>query len=271
MTSFLYWNLNAKPRSEIVARLAYRHDIDVIMLAECSIPPVVLLSELNRSETLYHYSEQVACNKIELYTKFPGGFIPPIHEEDRLTVRHLQLPGLMDILLAVVHFPSKLRWSSDSQAFECHELAGSLKEAENRIGHSRTVLVGDLNMNPFETGVVSANGLHGVMTRTIAERETRVVQGRQYQFFYNPMWSLLGDASPGPSGTHFYGAAEHACYFWNMFDQVLIRPALLDRFSNTDLQILESDGQTSFVSAQTGRPDPNVASDHLPLIFSLRL
>jgi len=271
MTAFLFWNLNAKPRSEIIANLARRHDVDVIILAECSIPPVVLLSELNRFETLYHYSEQVACSEIELYTKFPGSFIRPIHEEDRLTVRHMQLPGLLDILLAVVHFPSKLRWSGDSQAFECHELAGSLKEAENRVGHSRTVLVGDLNMNPFETGVVSANGLHGVMARKIAEKGTRIVRGRQYRFFYNPMWSLLGDASPGPPGTHFYGAAEHTCYFWNMFDQVLIRPALLDRFSNMDLKILDSDGRTRFLSPRTGNPDTKVASDHLPLIFKLSL
>ncbi|MBI4965860.1 MAG: endonuclease/exonuclease/phosphatase family protein [Desulfomonile tiedjei] len=271
MTAFMFWNVNSRPRGEIIANLARRHDVDVIMLAECSISPAALLSELNRVETQYHYAEQRACKKIEIYSRFPGDFIPPIIEDDRLTVRHLQLPGLTDILLAVVHFPSKLWWSDHSQAAECCQLTGSLEEAENMVGHSRTVLVGDLNMNPFEAGVVGANGLHGVMTKRIAETGSRIVQGRQYQFFYNPMWSLLGDASPGPPGTHFYSAAEHAVFFWNMFDQVLIRPALLDRFRNKDLRIIESDDQRSFLSPRTGNPDPNVASDHLPLVFSLDL
>lgn len=271
MAVFLFWNVNSQPRGEIIANLAHRHDVDVVMLAECSISPVTLLSELNRVETRYHYVAQRGCEKIELYTRFPGNFIQPVYEEDRLTIRHLQLPGLMDILLAVVHFPSKLWWSDHSQALECPKLAESIEEAENMAGHSRTVLVGDLNMNPFEMGVMSANGLHGVMTRRIAEEVSRVVQDRTYHFFYNPMWSFMGDASHGPPGTHFYRAAEHACYFWNMFDQVLVRPALLDRFSNADLEILETDGQTSFVSARTGRPNPSVASDHLPLIFKLSL
>lgn len=271
MTAFLFWNVNSQPRSGMIANLAHRHEVDVIMLAECSISPALLLSELNSVETGYHYVEQLACEKIELYTKFPGDFIRPIYEEDRLTIRHLKLPGLLDILLAVVHFPSKLWWSDHSQALECPKLAASLEQAENMVGHSRTVLVGDLNMNPFEAGVVSANGLHGVMSRKIAEKGTRIVQGRQYQFFYNPMWSFMGDASPGPPGTFFCSGSEHVVFFWNLFDQVLIRPALLDRFSNMDLKILDSDGRTSFLSPRTGNPDANVASDHLPLVFNLGL
>jgi hypothetical protein len=125
-------------------------------------------------------------------------------------------------------------------------------------------------MNPFEPGVVNANALHGVMTRRIAERNVRVVQGKQYQFFYNPMWGLLGDATPGPPGTYYKARSEHMCHFWNMFDQVLIRPDLLHLFSNEDLEILESNGHTSLLSVQ-GVPDADVASDHLPVFFRLNL
>lgn len=55
-----------------------------------------------------------------------------------------------------------------------------------------------------------------------------------------------------------------------MFDQVLIRPDLLEAFDNKDLMILTSDGVTSFISRQ-GLPDSTVASDHLPLLFKLML
>ncbi len=271
MTAFLFWNLKRKLLEKLVANLALRYQVDVIMLAECSIEPEVLLRTLNPPGSYdYHYAPGIGCRKVEIFTRFPGDFIRPRYEEDRLTIRHLKLPGLTDVLLAVTHFPSKLYWSDSDQAFECVRLANSIRSLESDVGHSRTVLVGDLNMNPFEDGVVSAIGLHGVMSRTIAEKRKRTVGGTEYPFFYNPMWGLFGDATPGPPGTYYYSRSEPRVFFWNMFDQVLIRPDLLHRFSNEDLEIVESDGDTSFISRR-GVPDTNVASDHLPIFFRLRL
>lgn len=55
-----------------------------------------------------------------------------------------------------------------------------------------------------------------------------------------------------------------------MFDQVLIRPALLDRFATQDVQILHTDGERSLLSSR-GIPDTSIASDHLPILFKLAL
>ena len=149
-------------------------------------------------------------------------------------------------------------------------LTETIRKKEDEVGHTRTVLVGDLNMNPFEDGVVSSTGLHAVMTRKIAEKKSRIVQDNEYLYFYNPMWSLFGDGSKGPPGTYYYYKAEHKVYFWNIFDQVLLRPDLIDFFSNDDLMILDSDGKNVLLSSQ-GIPDINVASDHLPIYFTLNL
>lgn len=163
-----------------------------------------------------------------------------------------------------------MNWEEQDHMVECTQLAQLIARAEEQIGHSRTVLVGDFNMNPFEAGIVSAGALHGVMCRKIAQQGSRTVQRRRYLFFYNPMWGLLGDTTPGPPGTYYYRTGKYKMFFWNMFDQVLIRPDLLDRFSNADLEILTSDGHYSFL-AKTGLPDSKEASDHLPLLFRLAL
>jgi hypothetical protein len=270
MTSFLFWNLKRKPRQSLVAKLALSYEVDVIMLAECIIPIDVLLRSLNAKDSLYHYAPGIGCDKISIFTRFSRDFIPPVYEESRITMRQLRLPGATEILLAVVHFPSKLNWAPSSQAAECSMLSRTIRDTETKIGHTRSVVVGDMNMNPFEEGLINASGLHGVMSRRIAERNTRVVQQREYPFFYNPMWNFLGDAVSNPPGTFYYSSAEHTAYFWHMFDQVLIRPALLDRFNNADLSILTTDGEISFLTAN-GTPDDNVASDHLPIFFKLNL
>jgi hypothetical protein len=128
------------------------------------------------------------------------------------------------------------------------------------------MLVGDLNMNPFEAGVVGAHGLHAVMTRADARRVERSIQGVAYRFFYNPMWGHFGDRSAGPPGTYYLKASKPINYFWNIYDQVLLRPALLE--SLTSLEIVDSDGSNSLVT-ENGVPDSERGSDHLPILFRL--
>ncbi len=175
-----------------------------------------------------------------------------------------------EILLAAVHFPSKHDWSEDSQSLECTMLAEDIRRVEESAGHQQTVLVGDLNMNPFETGIVGAAGLHAVMDRSVAKRGTRVVQGRAYAFFYNPMWGLFGDGSRGPAGTFFHSRSEHKVFFWNTFDQVLVRPALLNRFRMDDLAIIDHTEHRSLLTA-SGIADRNAGSDHLPILFRMNV
>lgn len=271
MTRFLFWNLANQPLQRSVSRLALLHEIDVIVLVECEILPATVLLELNANQgSLYDYAPGIGCERVKLFTKFHRKLIPPIYEEDRLTIRQLQLPGLQDVLVTAVHFPSKLFWSDDSQAAECARLSQEIRRAEARIGHMRSILVGDLNMDPFEAGVINANGIHATMSRQIAKRRERVVQGQSYPFFYNPMWNLLGDVSRTSPGTFYYGSSEHRVYFWHMFDQVLVRPDLQDQFQSESLQILVSDGVDSFVT-ENGLPDHRDKSDHLPIMFDLLL
>jgi hypothetical protein len=84
------------------------------------------------------------------------------------------------------------------------------------------------------------------------------------------MWGRLGDETEGPPGTYYDQRSKHVCFFWNMFDQVLLRPELLPFFRNEEMKILTEDGDESFVN-QTGLPDDSIASDHLPILFRLNL
>ena len=116
--------------------------------------------------------------------------------------------------------------------------------------------------------MVAANGLHSVTSRRIADRRVRTVQGREYRFSYNPMCAHFGDAKSDSAGSYYYDSAQHVNYFWNMFDQVLIRPELAERFDSSQLRIATSAGTRSLVRPD-GRPNDAQFSDHLPIIFEL--
>lgn len=270
MITFLFWNINQKPLEDLITGLVEEHQVDVLMLAESRISHDVMLKSLNRGpESEFHLPISL-CDKVFVYTRFRGDLIIPLYESPRITIRHLMLPARVEILLAVVHFPSKLRWSEQSQSIECTELARTIRETEKQVGHQRTILVGDLNMNPFELGVVSASGLHAVMTREVALRRTRIVEGKQHPFFYNPMWGRLGDSTEGPPGTYYYTRSEQISFFWNMFDQVLVRPDLLNFFRNEELKVLTGWMDKQFLSPR-GLPNRSVTSDHLPVLFKLNI
>ena len=267
-TKFLFWNVNRKPLTEVIVELTDIHAIDVVILAESEIEPSTLLQRLNRDPTRGYHFPASLCRRIAIYTRFSRDFLRPTFESERISIRKLSLPARADVILVSAHLPSKLYWSDQSQAFECGELARRITEQEEAAGHRRTIVVGDFNMNPFEAGLVGAAGLNAVMARRVAARAFRTVQGRDYQFFYNPMWNHLGDQDGDTAGSYFYDSAEHVNYYWNVFDQLLLRPELAERFDPSQISILKSAGTRSLVRTD-GRPDDANASDHLPILFEL--
>lgn len=82
------------------------------------------------------------------------------------------------------------------------------------------------------------------------------------------MWGFFGDSRSDTAGSYFYDSTEHVNYFWHLFDQVLIRPELAERFDAGQLRILTSAGERSLVRPD-GRPDDGDSSDHLPIVFEL--
>jgi len=260
--------MNRKPLAGLVAELAVCHQIDVIVLVECGRERGELLREINlRSGGGFHRAEGLNGASV-IFTRFSSQFLQPAFDSSRVSISRLHLPARFPVLLAVLHLPSKLHWTADSQALECTELGRLIAREEAAVGHRRTILVGDFNMNPFETGLVAAAGLNAVMSREVVSRQARTVQGREYPFFYNPMWNHFGDVRSQTAGSYFYDTAEHVNYYWNMFDQVLLRPELAASFDPNRLSILTAAGATSLIRPN-GRPDRENCSDHLPLLFEV--
>ncbi len=267
---FLYWNLNRKPIGHLVAALVHEHSVDVLVLSECDVDLPRFMLDINQPITpKFGWPTGIASNLLVL-TNLPSGCVTPRAESGGMSVRWLAPPIGRDILLVALHLPSKLHQTPTEQALNSTRVARDISTEEQRVGHKRTIVVGDLNMNPFEDGVVGAEGLHAVMCQDTARAGARKVGGEYRDFFYNPMWSHFGDRSPGPPGTYFRPGSGQIAFFWSIFDQVLVRPELLDCFLDDSVIILTSVGSTSLLNA-SGRPDRRVASDHLPVLFELHL
>jgi hypothetical protein len=202
MPVFLFWNVGKKSPLELISAACHEHKVDILLLAESGACSSAVLSALNNVEFRFNEFSQVPSS-VTLFHRLPSNAVQAVSDDGRVSVRRVKPPLGREILIIACHLRSKLYSDPADQYLTARSLRKKIIEAENSAGHQNSILIGDFNMNPFEQGMNAADGLHAVMDKQIAARKSRVFQGEQSDFFYNPMWSRLGDESNGPSGTYF--------------------------------------------------------------------
>lgn len=270
-----FWNI-AGQNSPLLKDLIYNwsqiYNLDLIVLLECKIPEISVLLSLNQTQpSAYFLSPSPYPNAyFSVFTKLKSSFSLPIKEERRIQARNMIDPLYGNFSLVLIHYQSKLHWDDNDQNAHAPELKRFIDELEEQTNHDRTVVMGDFNMNPFQLGMVQTTGLHTTMDKRMAKLGNRTVNDKIYKFFYNPMWSFYGEKGKGEvNGTYFYQSAKPITYFWNIFDQVILRPNLLEAFDEDSLKILTEINGKKLLTLQ-GRVD-NTISDHLPVVFELNL
>jgi len=278
--SFLFWNIRRALGTrfyESLRHLAWR-DIDVFLFAEPAADEHLLLGAMNGALGGTYYRVPSDSPRLMLFSRLSNATWTDRFSGNlngRITAHELTVGDLPSILLIGAHLHSPNTLDDHDRAEWARKLIPQIRRLEDDVGHTRTVLVGDLNMNPFDRGLVDTTALHALMSRTLTDSVQRMKSRRGHLPFYNPMWSLLGDRvgkdldQRRAAGTYFHENSQAlASHFWQMFDQVLVRTDLMK--SLTRLEILESDGQDWLVS-RSGRPRRKAVSDHLPLSFDLTL
>lgn len=273
---FLFWNVHGKKNFEQISVLTLNESIDILLLAEFPEQKIdstnKLLGELNKKKSsLYCSLDYVADVKINIFckTKYKK-FITLKENTQRDTVIYICIPPIAPILLIASHYQSKVNWSDDDQLAHSGKIKSLVEKWEEILSCDRTILCGDFNMNPFDKGVVCHSGINAVMERDIAMKISRTIENEAYRYFYNPMWGFLGDLGKGKvSGTIRYSPSIPTSYHWQLFDQVFLRPGLIDVFDNDELDIVTQIGSTNLLTASRGIKKK--FSDHLPIKFKLKI
>jgi hypothetical protein len=247
------------------------HNVDLLVLIEHAEPRHNLSGLLGAVGDFVQISSH---ERFAVYGRFGPECMrriePPV-PDNRMDFWRFKRNGHAEINVAVVHgldihnHPDR----NDRLAF-FSRVSDNILWVESRAGHKRTIVLGDLNANPFDPEITAATGLHAIRMRDVAGREARKVRGQSYEFFYNPMWRCFGGPPESPPGSYYLYRYRHNELFWHMIDQVVVRPDLLPMFPEEQLRILNSAGPV-MLTTHGGRPDRRGASDHLPVFFRLNL
>ena len=148
------------------------------------------------------------------------------------------------------------------------DLRESIEEREIAVTHTKTIAIGDFNMEPFNVAMVKPKGLNATPCKTIAASNYKQIRkGEKIQYFFNPMWELLGSWQANRQPGTFHTKNDRTSSFaWHLIDQVVVRPVLMNAIQPGTPVILTTAGSTPLTTAAG---EIAAVSDHLPVLVSL--
>jgi hypothetical protein len=266
MPGFLMWNVQRKPLDALVLALVDEHKPDILLLVERPVDVAALVAAMTTrgfalapSEARFALFHRAAKASVERF--LPDG------KGDREDHWRVRWGTSLDLHLVAVHGPDRVNYGEERRGVWFLRLLRRVRWMEDLLGHSRTVVLGDFNANPFDPSVYGTDGLHAVNVSHVGGRDRRTVMHEDYRLFYNPMWCCFGRHGQ-PRGTYYLNRSDIRELFWHMPDQVVFRPELMPVFPESRLHVLVSAGGASLLT-EAGIPDRDGASDHLPVVFRI--
>jgi hypothetical protein len=269
LAAFLLWNTGRRNLDALVQNLVGEHNIDVVLLVEYF--PSAIGSTLS---TLLINDGLVRRNTSERFgvfgrTGYAMNSVALTALGDRVELWNWVPNSDKAVRFALVHGLDRRNNDDGTRRVFFRRVADAVR-AQEANSHRRSMVLGDFNAHPFESAVLSSDGLHAIGIRRAGIATQRLVRWgtEEEDFFYNPMWRKYGHIASGEAGmaTHYWQNYQAGELFWHMLDQVVIRPEESDCFPEDQLNIISSVGTVTPL-APDGTPDASVGSDHLPIVF----
>ena len=196
--NFLFWNVAKRSLNAAIINIVQNTQTNILVLAEYNDDEYILLKDLHEVGINYFVLPTIGCTRIKVFSDVKPGCFRFWREADRYSIREFSKSGYESILLALVHLPSKLYMEECDQLQQAIYLREEIETTEAESGNSNTVIIGDFNMNPFESGMIFATAMNALPCLRTAKSAPRIIKGRTHSFFYNPTWNLFGDLDGVP-------------------------------------------------------------------------
>ena len=259
-------NKNKSNIDEAIVEMIVEKKCDIVLLAEYKddLDGLCNILRIQSSETYVPLPNNRGCDHI-------CGLIKKQYEcESLLETTRYQILTIKTssyvLIVGAIHNVSKLSYDDEDQHAILQQIHTDIKYIEEKWKTKNTIIVGDFNVNPFEKSLISADSLFAIPYKEELERKTVVRNGVKYEKFYNPTWKFLScDAAPYAS--YYYSNSKLVNYYWNMFDQVVLRAEMIEAFDDDSLTIISRTVSHDLLSNQ--KPYSDKYSDHLPIFFKI--
>ena len=265
--NILFWNINRKNLTSCLLELIRENSVDMLILAEYPYEISPLCQKANElTYKRFNALSDTGCPRIKV-------LICNNYNYEILTAQERYLLAKISTndfewIIAMIHGRSKFHARTDEQLLGIASFRSAIEEYEERMKISRTIAIGDFNIDPFEKSCFTATGMHSFPFRDVVKKGGRKFANEMHNMFYNPTWRLFG-RTKAPY-TSYYNETGGSHYFhWYAFDQIMIRHSLMGAFEDESLRIITSTKDHDFLSPDN-TPNKSLYSDHLPLFCTIK-
>jgi exonuclease III len=289
MIKILSWNIHTNKKGmtpllkNVLADVVNENEIDIVILQEAF--GIEVSTSLN--SLINQYDEVVAPgniieNGVRIFLRqntFKFTFLER-HSRNKLVLLNLKkISGIEEFNIAAVHLYSKVGNTERQQLWKNLPIIQKIKNFEDKVSNNnKTILVGDLNHNPYESNMLDPNFLNCKDSKTLIDTLIKkpVSKKTDNDYWYNPMWNLLGDynfidGNERITGTFFRYTIDEKP-IWNLFDGFIIRHSIMNSVDYKKSKIITHTKTINFLKPFTiGKDDSMIKeqiSDHLPIMFT---
>ena len=260
---YLFWNTAKEQVDEEIVSLIIEYKVDIVALVEYRGDVTFVIDRLlEYNIKMELFPSILDTNRMCIISKISRHKVSMHRTYNNYSIYTIPHERLGTHIIAFVHLPAKNSGSEHLSLYFIQKLKDDLREVlECEEDAQEIVVVGDFNLNPFDTNMISMIGMNAISSR----KEVLSKKGQRNELlFYNPMWNLLGDILL-PEGTYYYKASTPENNFWHILDQVIISKGIIGLWNDDELKILTKI-QGKDLHNKNGKPK---VSDHFPLYFEI--
>lgn len=266
---YLLWNIYGKNLIGPLIQVIIENEIDVVALIETKkIELDTVINQLNLKGCRWKKLEFCPNADIRLIVKDEINVSIHCEEKHYNTYKIKQNEELL--LLTVVHLSSAMYKSEEARSSRAEDVSNVIRKIEEELfgeNEYKSIVIGDFNLQPYSRGIIGAYGFNATMSIIKAKKVSWTVDGEKKLFYFNPTWKIMGD-NKNVQGSYYNNSdQDDKAIFWYSFDEVLIRPSLIDRFIWNNFVIIEETKDHKFIRNEI--IDKNNYSDHLPVKFEI--
>jgi Endonuclease/Exonuclease/phosphatase family. len=264
----VFWNINKNENLAVIQKLVEKTTPDLLFLAECPKDFALKIKRKIIPEIRPPYIPPNSKPKIRGFSISSNCQTNCIEVSNNRLIFYSIREGEMLLLLGTVHLIDKRNHNDFSQYRQACAIVSDVKKIESawQKKTSDTILIGDFNMNPFDPGMVVGDAFNSVCSEQIAQKRPRKVNKEKYTYFYNPSWKIYAGVGNCVHGSYYYHSCKSGEFHWNNFDQVLLRPSILNKYHHT-FEVLHD--VLGFDLRDGNKTKGNKISDHYPIMLTI--
>lgn len=255
-------------------------DIDVLVLQECFVDSSILNWKEYQEITDFQNGYGQRWVRVFYNRNKDIDYLNPSAYGDTNKFRFVKIiKNKIAFNLLAVHMYSAAGVSSEQQDFNNKQLIKYVKEYETLVESNDSIVIGDLNYKPYENALIHPDYLNTINNRNLIRLYSKRSIGFAQDYFYNPMWNIMGDhdyltGQEKVNGTYYWFPDDIMKFPWNLIDGVLLRPSLMYKLNIGSLKIVTELNNKSLlkkiVLVKTDNLLEDGFSDHLPVTFMIK-